>query len=224
MNESFEHKSGEFLANLTEGVRRNPIATALIGMGVLWLFTGGKTASTASNLVQRSGLDRLPEKAAEGFAAGREVVREGVDALNERVAGVADSASALAHSAKQSALDFGQGIPTASADAFTVARTRLEGLFDQQPLMLGAVGVAIGAGIAASLPITEIETEWASELANEQTERLRSLAGDVADRATEEARRQGLTPDGLKAAASQVADKVKRVAEAAGENLRAGAE
>jgi hypothetical protein len=114
---------------------------------------------------------------------------------------------------------------------FATARSSLADVFNEQPLMLGALGIAIGAGIAASLPSTEIEAAYfgessdefkakASGFAQEQTARAEAVARDAVFAASEEARRQGLTTDNLKAAVGDVAEKLKRVAEAADEKIR----
>ena len=34
-------RAGDFLSDLSTAVRENPIPAALVGMGVLWLFSGG---------------------------------------------------------------------------------------------------------------------------------------------------------------------------------------
>ena len=66
----------------------------------------------------------------------------------------------------------------------------LSDLFKAQPLALGAIGIAIGAGIAAALPGTEIEADYlgetsdtvktkAAQFAAEQTDRVTTVAGNV---------------------------------------------
>jgi hypothetical protein len=146
-----------------------------------------------------------------------------------------DRASRLGSDFAQQASDFGRAIPETGADLFSSARSSLTDLFNEQPLMLGAIGIAIGAGIAASLPTTQIESEYfgetadefkakAGEFAQQQTENAQDLAREVAFAASEEARRQGLTADNLKAAVGEVGDKIRRVAEAAGDNVRQRAE
>jgi hypothetical protein len=82
-------------------------------------------------------------------------------------------------------------------------------LFRQQPLALGVIGVAIGAGLAAALPTTQVEAQFMGEASDELKTRARELAAEGADRAqdaakraleaaADEAERQGLTPEGLK--------------------------
>jgi hypothetical protein len=109
----------------------------------------------------------------------------------------------------------------------------------EHPLVLGALGLAVGAAIGAALPATEKEDEWlgdtrdrltdrAKEAGREQVEKARAAAGAAYSAAREEAERQGLTPEGGKAAARSAAEsvqrKAERVAEAATEDAKSEAE
>jgi hypothetical protein len=109
---------------------------------------------------------------------------------------------------------------------FETARDNLTELFRAQPLALGAIGLAIGAGIAAALPSTDVENVYlgdvsatirsrTAEIAGQQVEKAASLATDVIDAAAEEAREQGLTADGARAAADDITGRVGRVVDAA---------
>jgi hypothetical protein len=93
-------------------------------------------------------------------------------------------------------------------------------------LALGAIGLAIGAGIAAALPASEAEINYmgetsdavkakAADFAAEQTARATEVAGDVLEAVTEEARNQGLTVEGAKSAVGEISKKVGRVVESA---------
>ncbi|MFZ5738045.1 hypothetical protein BJ123_107195 [Rhodopseudomonas thermotolerans] len=219
-------------------MRRNPVSTALIGMGLLWLFTGDRARARASRFAHDTGLDRVPD-----------VASDAIDRVGERFADVGDRLAEVRHSAATAATEtmraardrgaeaidraaeFGRAIPESSADLFDSAKTTLGELFNEQPLLLGAIGVAIGAGIAASLPATETEREMfgdtsdelkaqARDYARQQAARASEMARDVAGAAAEEARRQGLTPEAAMAAVREAGDKAKRVAEAAEDNVR----
>jgi hypothetical protein len=80
---------------------------------------------------------------------------------------------------------------------FDTAREGLTELFRTQPLVLGAIGIAIGAGIAAALPKTDIEDNYlgkasetlktrASEIAGHQVETVTNGASDVIEAASAE--------------------------------------
>ena len=61
------------------------------------------------------------------------------------------------------ASEYATSIPGSSAEIFDTVRSNLSDLFKAQPLALGAIGIAIGAGIAAALPATEIEADYLGE-------------------------------------------------------------
>jgi hypothetical protein len=97
-------------------------------------------------------------------------------------------------------------------------------------LALGAIGIAIGAGIAAAFPATEIEADYlgetsdtvrknAAQFAAEQTDRATTVAEAVVNAVKEEAATQGLTLEGAKAAAGDISAKVSRVADASGKSI-----
>jgi hypothetical protein len=60
---SVSEKGSDFIQDLGEAVRKNPLSAALIGMGVLWLFTGSRPVETAGDFVRNAGLDRIPHPA-----------------------------------------------------------------------------------------------------------------------------------------------------------------
>lgn len=104
-------------------------------------------------------------------------------------------------------------------------------LFRKQPLALGAIGIAIGAGLAAALPTSRLESEIAGDASDEFKEKARAFAKDQAVRAeetverameaaAEEAQRQGLTPDAAKSAKDAITQKVGRVVDAAEDGVR----
>jgi len=77
---------------------------------------------------------------------------------------------------------------------------------DEQPLVLGAIGLAIGAALGAALPPSEAEDRLmgeardealrrATKAGREQAEKARAAAGAVIAAAREEADKQGLTPE-----------------------------
>jgi len=108
---------------------------------------------------------------------------------------------------------------------FDTVRSNLNDLFRAQPLALGAIGLAIGGGIAAALPSSEVEAAYigqaadtakakAAEFAAEQTGRATTVAKTVMEAVADESRRQGLT-EGGKEAVADISAKVGRVVDKA---------
>ena len=235
-------KGSDFLRDLGNAARKNPLSTALIGMGVLWLFTGSRPVERAEEIVRRTArFDRIPDAAGNAFEAARSTFRSGADSIGEHVtsakdalrdggADALDSATRFGRDYAGAASDYARSIPGAGAEMFDAARSNLTELFKTQPLALGAIGFAIGAGIAAALPSSEVEAAYlgetsdtvkakAAEFAAEQTARATTVAEGVMGAVTEEARKEGLTVEGAKSAVGDISAKVGRVVDAAGMSI-----
>lgn len=240
MSDISEKTSG-FVRDLSEAARQNPLSAALIGMGVLWLFTGGRTMERAGEFVRRSGFDEIPDAANDAFETARSTAKSGADAIGERVTSAKDALREGSADALDSVTRFGRdyahtaseyvsSVPGAGAEMFDAVRSNLTDVFRAQPLALGVIGLAIGAGIAAALPPSEVEAAYlgetsdnvrakAADFAAEQTARATTVAGAVISSVTEEARKQGLTVEDAKSAAGEISAKVGRVVDAAGRGL-----
>ena len=46
--------ASDFVSGLQDAMQQNPVSAALIGMGLLWMFTGGNRLSTAAAFFPRS--------------------------------------------------------------------------------------------------------------------------------------------------------------------------
>lgn len=200
MNDPGEDASN-FLRDLGNAASRNPISAALIGMGALLLLSGRALKSEAA----------------------RPMVRRASEALGPASEGMRSRIGSAASSWQD--FDADKGMETI-ADL----RSSLTEIFQRQPLALGAIGLAIGAGIAAALPLTEAETELmgetsaemkekAQEFAAEQADRAKEVAERVVDAAAEEARNQGFSQEGIKSTAKDVSAKLERVFDAAKEGF-----
>jgi len=207
-----------FIQDLGDAARRNPLSTALIGMGMAWLFSG-RAAGAAREAVRRTRIDQIPDVAAGAF-----------DTAGSAVKSVADTVGEFGRERADALSDYARSLPESGSELMENARDNLQELFRTQPLALGAIGLAIGAGIAAALPATELEREYlgetsdavkekAQEFASDQTARMKEVAETAITAATEEAAQQGLTVEGAKSAASDLSAKVGRVVDAAGKGV-----
>jgi hypothetical protein len=233
---SASEKGSDFIRDLGDAARKNPLSAALIGMGVLWLFTGNRPVARGAELL-RAGLDRVPDAAGDAFDAARSTVRSGGEAIGERVASMTDTvrnraADSMESTARygreyaEAASEYARSIPGATSETFDSVRSNLSDIFRAQPLALGAIGIAIGAGIAAALPTTDLEDDYVGEtsdsfrqkataFAEDQAGRATKVAENVLEAVTQEAKQQGLTTEAAKSAAGDIANKVSRIADAA---------
>jgi hypothetical protein len=210
---------------LGDAVKQNPVSAALIGMGVVWLFAN-RARSSERVAPMRGVADAAPDvwKGAASQSSS-EGVQSGISSMSSVVRDGATSASnAVGESGSRIAAavaDGARGIPEL-VRTFSEARTNVSDLLRRQPLALGAIGLAIGAAVASSLPTTEAEREYLGETSGVVKEKTSKIAGEKAEQATEvgkrvfeavadEAQKQGLTQEGLKSTASELSDHVTRL-------------
>ena len=238
--------ASDFVSGLQDAVRQNPVSAALVGMGLLWMFTGGNRLSTAAAFfpavakgAAAGAADGLLRTAGVVSAAG-----EGVKSLGERfVDGVRDTLSEATAATGDAATRSVEGVKSVAAQSAAQLRSttaeigaadygvgqlqqNLKQTFERQPLLLGAIGLAIGAGMAGAFAATQFEKDAVGETAERVTDQLKEMATTQVDRATaaaertveaikDEAQAQGLTAAAAKEGAAAIGRKVKTVAAAA---------
>jgi hypothetical protein len=214
-------KSMQFLDNLNDAIRENPVAAGLIGIGVAWMVFGqSRTVVREAQGAVRAAKDTASE-AIEPVAGIVDRVRKSTtemsDAVSDGMRAAAGKVSdAMTGGAAVASRSENYGGPEPSAAGQFVD------LLERWPLALAAVGAALGAAIASAFPRTDAEDRALGEAG----ERLRATAGDAAatvgdrmtamiDAVTEEAVAQDLTPAAAQEAARAGATKIKNIAKAA---------
>ena len=240
-------QSGDFLGGLQDAIRENPVSAALVGMGVLWMFTGGAKLSTAAALLSpaaraaASGIGQGLQTSGDAVgaitegvrSAGSRVIESVMDTISDAATSASETATQAYEAAKDTAVDSTSNAKTTvsrqSAQAGGITGTvhsNLKDTFERQPLLLGAIGIAVGAAMAAGLPSTKVEADavgdaadrvkaQAKDFASEQVDNVTEIAKRTFDAVKEEAVAQGLTPEAAKDGAAAIGDKLKTVAKAA---------
>jgi hypothetical protein len=230
---------------VNDAIRDNPLAAGLIGAGVAWMLFGGAKgfsgmAQAAQGAAITAGgvLSSAGAAAADGvMAAGSQAVKAGRTAASEAAEAaskIAGSVASIVPDMSDTGTDYYDGATPQSAVSGRIGsaaatgreygaaiQSRLSESLERQPLLLGAIGLAIGAGVASTFSTTKIEGELVGEHGTAAREKLQGLAQEAKQRAEqvvsdvrEEANRQGLTPEAVKNAAANIGEKVKSVAEA----------
>jgi hypothetical protein len=194
----------DFFGSMVSSVRDNPLAAALIGGGALWLLVGEKklkgaasSATAAASSAVNEGTRNLREAASrfhttaapptapemdhdDSFRIG-EPLRQAGTAASDVISGVADKVrdrfdGGVAYARE----NFGKlGNPLPGKEAFTKAQSSLTGVLERQPLVLGAVGLAIGAAVASAFAISDLESGWVGDLSDGVKADLNERAGAV---------------------------------------------
>jgi membrane protein len=161
------------------------------------------------------GAESLTAKASETFSQAAETARtvssDAASAASAMVsAGYRDGAQATARAGEQMQ-------QTGQRAHETFAET-----VQRHPIIVGAVGLAIGAIIAAALPVTRQEEQLlgdagselkkkGQDVASEGVEAFKGAAREVYQDTLAYAREQGLSAEGVREAAANVGEKVKEV-------------
>lgn len=176
--------SGEFSQNLVETVKRNPVPTLLTAVGLSWMMFGqqqsstktsgaydtgytgsyGSTTSTGSDVSgQASIADRgrnIKNDLSNSTAGAKAKISQGTDHLKHQAQHAADS---LRHQSERAKASFTQ-------------------MLEQQPLALGALGIALGALIGGALPPTRQEDKLMGNTRDNVLEKSKAKTKEAYDK------------------------------------------
>jgi len=182
--------------------------------------TGDAIASASSTVAGKVGeaADALKSAAATGADKAKSAFDAGATAVGDAVSETGRLASGAAETVTERAAyvrdETGALFQDLAQSATRLAR--------EQPLLVAAAGLAVGAMVAALLPRTETEDAYLGEasdavkgavgdVAGEQYERAKSVASNVVEEVKTAAEREGLTPEAAADAVRDLGDRVKTV-------------
>lgn len=217
-------------------VRALPAPLLLVGAGLLLSRTGasnGASSQVATSLrthaqgaMEAAGerMENASDTARRGLNDARDYLQQGVDAVKETAtaatASMKDRATSVAAGASTAVSETADKITGGAEDLTRQARAAVTGTFDQNPLLVAGIGLAIGAFIAAAFPATEAEENLFGETSDalrRQAEGIASKGVDAAKAAVESAAgaasEQGLSVDGLSSLGASLTEKARKVAE-----------
>jgi hypothetical protein len=216
------HRSDLHLGETIMGaIKNNPEGLLLLAAGCALLMRRGGSSLTNKNDEYRGSQALQQFQGARATQSGfTEKVSEGADRAKRYIAEVGDTVSETAKdyatTVGRYAEDAGRTVAEQSERMVEQARSTVEGTFSRilqdQPLGVAVLGFAAGAAVASILPKTSIEQqtfgavgERISDAATSVRQNLAEAVSSAGDRLTQVAEERGLTADGLKEAAEEVA-------------------
>jgi hypothetical protein len=217
-----------FFDSLVTAVRENPLAAALIGGGAFWLLAGDvklksaarsataaatpmvdigarKVRAAASELQRTAAPPTAPEMDYDESIGGGETLREAGSAASEAMSGAADK---IRDRFDEGVAYARENLGKPGKEALTKAQSSLADVLERQPLVLGVLGLAVGAAIAGAFRTSDLENEWIGEVSDDVKADLNTRAGAVSQSVRE-------ASDTLKAELSDTtAEAVDRVKQA----------
>lgn len=216
----------DFGSNLGNAVRNNPVPVALVGIGLAWLAASGQNPRypmrrhgvyegegdyASASGTEMEGGDSQAEgsmhKAASQVSETKQRLAGKASELGHRISektsaltGRARHAGSRMHDSADSARARMGELSHRSQERYYRTRDNFSRMVDEQPLMLGVLGMALGAALGAAFPTTRREDELmgrtrddmlerAKETGRQQAETLKESARHVADTTRQEADR-----------------------------------
>jgi len=193
----------EYVVNLGAAARQDPLPLALVGVGLAWLMISGRDGSRVDRVrvgspgpsvdEVRSGVRDTVSGVRDTVSGAVAGVKDVVANVRDKVSNVRDKVSSVRGSASrttqrisdttqrigqtaQAARDKAGQMGSVAREQADRVRSGFDRLVNEQPLALGAIGLAVGAVLAASAPRTRQEDR---------------LMGDASDRIKDEVKQAG---------------------------------
>ncbi|MGA0607270.1 DUF3618 domain-containing protein [Phenylobacterium sp. VNQ135] len=233
--------SNKVLTTVVEQAKENPIPIALIGAGIAWLALSQGRKRDGYDPYSRQGYYETYEGYDEGGglkgkikSKARDAVqaaKSGISTAKDKVSGAVDTARTSTSdgvgAAKTRASGLMGTVQTRASDIGQRAQARYQDTLDTEPLIIGAIGLAVGVAIGASFPATRTENRYIGphrdklvgrgrDLAKTSLEEARSVAERAYGQVKEELHRQ----TGPEGEGSTLKDKAKALADAGVSTVR----
>jgi hypothetical protein len=198
----FLGKSGSELGtSLGDAVKENPMPALLTATGITWMmFSPGRDSSARSYDYTGdvdSGYghgdaeqDTLSEKIKSGTTSARSQLTSSKDTVKETFNKTTDAAK---QSVSQTTYAVKENVNKTANLAQAQARRARQGfnsLLEEQPLIIGALGIAIGAAIGAALPSTEQEDRFMGGVRDKALANAKELGATTYEKGRDAARQK----------------------------------
>lgn len=155
--------ANEFVQNLGGTAKQNPMPVALVGIGLAWLMALGRQPAQH----QGQGVGFTSSSSSGGI---REKASGAMQAASESMETMRGRASQMTETAREQ---------------WQKARGGVDYMVREQPLALGAIGLAVGAVLAAMAPRTRKEEELMGEASRNLAEKAKQAGAQQLEKAQE---------------------------------------
>jgi hypothetical protein len=209
---------------LVTKVKRNPEAFLVLAAGCALLLRASGSVGTAhdpnghwndqsrwqgTSATARNVAAGLQDRVNDTAAAVSEKASDYVASLSDRAGALSERATGYASDLSDQATDWGRNVANETARMSAQARTSMQDgfgrLIKEQPFAVAALGVAVGAAVAAFLPPTRAEQnalrpfgDAAANAVNSGMEQIKDAVSATGDQLKDAAQRRGLSADGIK--------------------------
>ncbi|WP_448724088.1 DUF3618 domain-containing protein [Pseudomonas farris] len=171
-----------FLTNLGTSVRNNPVPAVLTSVGLMWLMMSQNRPPTPREYRVEPDVDwadDLGEGLSEGLDSARQRLHNTTDSLKDSYQAVKGKAAHLSDSLHAKTDQLSHAVHDTSDRL--ARRTHEMGdqfshLLKEQPLLMAAMGIAVGALLGAALPTTATERRYLGRTSASLTGKVKQQA------------------------------------------------
>src|SRR5215207_1945758 len=157
---------GEFASSLGSSVRRYPMPIILTGIGIAWLVASHRRAQSDSTLTGSTlGFDEYEDEAEGAGISSR---------LRAKAGRIAEATGSVREKVR--------GAASQSREQFQRASAGFSQMLEEQPLLLGLLGIGLGAAIGSALPATQKENELLGETRDRTLDRMKSVGSEQVEK------------------------------------------
>jgi hypothetical protein len=209
--------AGGLRHTVMETIKANPMPAALVGLGLGWMFlnrpNGSSATWTGSSRPQRYGMwddtragYQGTPSATRGIAAAQETASHLSDRAQETAGQVVDQVQGTAEQMIGQVQETGAEVVDQVQEQASRAQSFLQRQLDENPLVVGAVAVAIGGVLAATIRSTPGEDQLlgqardrlmggAKELTEDTLHKVGRVVEEAQSAAKQEAKDQSLVAE-----------------------------
>lgn len=188
-----KENGGEFTHNLVNTVKNNPVPTLMLAVGAAWLMYGsnnrnlGYGNSYGEPMRASYGLDPDYDASSQSSSAHlKDTALHAKDKASQLTGQVKSSVRSSLHGARETANHVRHSLGHAGQEIRHQAYRASDGfgrLLREQPLAVGAMGIALGALIGGSLPSSRTEDRLMGDKRDRVMEKAKAMAGEAAHKA-----------------------------------------
>jgi hypothetical protein len=197
---TFFGKTGsEIGSSIGNCIKENPMPMALTATGIAWMIFGSERSARENRVYAQDRIDYsddgpiagMGEKLESTATAARSQLASSKEAVKESVSSTSDAVREGVNRTTATVKDTVRRTTTSAQMQAEGARQGFNSLMEEQPLILGALGIAIGAAIGAALPSTEQEDRLVGEMRDKAMEKAKQLGAETYEKGREAAK-QGI--------------------------------
>ncbi len=181
-------------SSVVQYIRQNPIPFSLLGLGLGMLaISKNRKAAELTNSTLANGTSKVRDVASTTASSVADMARSAADRTTTVVSSAKGTVREFATTAADSTRQQLYGVSNQAQQGAKAATNRFKSTLQENPMVLGAAAIAVGALVGLSLPSTQVETEYMGEARDRLVDQAKSLAQETADKVKHVAEEAGHT-------------------------------